>query len=133
MRYATVFVADSEQCRRAYADLDLPVNVTDTMICAGHPAGGRDSCRVSDAEEISNRASESADVSSFQGDSGGPLVCDGRLAGIVSFGASCGQRDYPGVYTAVAPHLAWINSVTSPATTPQLQKIAMLLFLITYL
>ncbi|XP_014443162.1 polyserase-2 isoform X1 [Tupaia chinensis] len=63
------------------------------MLCAGYPEGRKDTC---------------------QGDSGGPLVCEegGRWfqAGITSFGFGCGRRNRPGVFTAVAPHEAWIRT-----------------------
>jgi secreted trypsin-like serine protease len=52
-----------------------------TMVCAGEPGGGRDAC---------------------QGDSGGPLVVDGRLVGLVSWGAGCAEAGHPGVYTRLA-------------------------------
>ncbi|MBN3301312.1 TRY2 protein, partial [Amia calva] len=62
--------------------------ITNNMICAGSPAGGKDSC---------------------QGDSGGPLVCNGVLEGIVSWGISCANPIYPGVYTKVANYVNWVE------------------------
>lgn len=49
----------------------------------------------------------------FQGDSGGPLLMqrqDGKWTnvGVVSWGISCGEVGYPGVYTKVTSYLKWI-------------------------
>uniref|UniRef100_A0A8C4S503 trypsin n=1 Tax=Erpetoichthys calabaricus TaxID=27687 RepID=A0A8C4S503_ERPCA len=62
--------------------------ITSKMLCAGYNDGGKDACK---------------------GDSGGPLVCEGRVYGIVSWGKSCGEAHYPGVYTAVAQFRTWID------------------------
>ncbi|XP_039610877.1 trypsin-3 isoform X1 [Polypterus senegalus] len=63
-------------------------HITSKMLCAGYNDGGKDACK---------------------GDSGGPLVCEGRVYGIVSWGKSCGEAHYPGVYTAVAQFRTWID------------------------
>ena len=76
------------QCDKAY-----PGKITDRMICAGFPQGGKDSC---------------------QGDSGGPLVAkadDGHtyLIGVVSWGRGCARAGYPGVYSKVNAAMDWIK------------------------
>jgi len=64
--------------------------VTDTMICAAFPEGGKDSC---------------------QGDSGGPIVDQAKiLIGTVSWGQGCALAGKPGVYGRVSVLLDFINA-----------------------
>jgi len=88
----THLIAD-ETCSQDYAPLG-PLGIpplTPRMLCAGEAAGGKDAC---------------------SGDSGGPMVVDLNtpaappsdyvLAGLVDFGAGCGQAGDPGVYVRIA-------------------------------
>ncbi|KAF7268537.1 hypothetical protein GWI33_018409 [Rhynchophorus ferrugineus] len=66
--------------------------ITETNLCAASYEGGKDSC---------------------QGDSGGPLMYQlpnkrWIVAGVVSWGIECGNKDNPGVYTRVDKYLPWI-------------------------
>lgn len=83
----TVPFVTQEACEAAY-----PGALTDSMICAGYPEGGKDSC---------------------QGDSGGPLLIgtgsNMKLAGVVSWGEGCARPNKYGVYSKVSVALAWIN------------------------
>ncbi len=71
-------------------------DITDRMLCAGLPQGGKDSC---------------------QGDSGGPLFTkqasgDYTLVGIVSWGEGCARPNKYGVYTKVNVMVDWIEKQT---------------------
>ena len=82
---------DEAACGEAY-----PGNITNSMICAGFPEGGKDSC---------------------QGDSGGPLFMnDGQgpvLAGVVSWGEGCARPGKYGVYGKVSEIADWVEEVTA--------------------
>lgn len=78
---ARVRVQPDTLCEEAYPGGPAGTYRAETMLCAGETAGGRDAC---------------------QGDSGGPLVAQGRLIGLVSWGAGCGWAGSPGVYTRVS-------------------------------
>ncbi|MDR7300679.1 S1 family peptidase [Haloactinomyces albus] len=74
---AVPVVANAE-CAESYSRFD-----GSAMFCAGVPEGGRDACG---------------------GDSGGPFVVDGRLVGVISFGAGCARPGFPGVYTRLSTY-----------------------------
>ncbi|XP_054155331.1 trypsin-1-like [Oppia nitens] len=90
LQEVNVPVWDIHECRRAYNDS----YISDSMLCAGHEEGGKDSC---------------------QGDSGGPIIwrnncCEPyRLIGIVSWGEGCARPNKPGIYTRVDSFIDWIK------------------------
>ncbi|XP_018784457.1 PREDICTED: trypsin alpha-3-like [Bactrocera latifrons] len=86
LQAVTVKVVDSIECATAYAP--YYGIITERMLCAAVPQGGKDSC---------------------QGDSGGPLVADGVQIGIVSWGLGCARPGFPGVYSRVPSLFSWIQ------------------------
>src|SRR5205085_5019551 len=88
--YARVPITTDAYCARAYPN-GLSEAPDDgyfdpaTMLCAGYPQGGTDTC---------------------EGDSGGPLLVpvghDFRLVGATSFGKGCAEPAHPGVYARLA-------------------------------
>ncbi|XP_029432179.1 trypsin-like [Rhinatrema bivittatum] len=85
LQCVNVTITCHDYCQEAYAE----DTITNNMLCAGVPEGGKDSC---------------------QGDSGGPLVCDGEIQGIVSWGHHpCAFPGKPGIYTKVYQYLEWID------------------------
>ena len=89
LQWVDVPIITNSDCDAAYTTYDI----TDSMICAAYPEGGKDAC---------------------QGDSGGPLVCevdgDAIITGVVSWGIGCADADHPGVYSRVTEVLSWIES-----------------------
>ncbi|CAH2237277.1 jg11242 [Pararge aegeria aegeria] len=77
----------NEDCRKSYS------LITDNMICAGVPEGGKSTC---------------------QGDSGGPALTKYGQIGVVSFGIGCARPGYPGVYARVSSTNIrnWIQNIT---------------------
>jgi|GEM_PF-1029287 len=92
-----------DNCRSSYEEIGL--TLANSMICAGYPEGGRDSC---------------------SGDSGGPLTVsvDGEdySVGIVSWGTGeCALPGTPGVYARTASVASWVAAATQtlpPTITP---------------
>ena len=88
LRVAQVPIIEHNECRKMYQGKSL----TRRMLCAGYKQGRIDSC---------------------QGVSGGPLACweNGAfvLAGAVSWGFGCAQRNQPGVYANIPSFQSWID------------------------
>lgn len=96
--FAYVDVVDRAACNKIYDGA-----VTEQMFCAG--LGSANSC---------------------QGDSGGPaLGYDDKaqtvLVGIVSWGAGCTQKKYPGVYVNVVAYRDWIAATIGNANAKPTQ------------
>ncbi|EDW79169.1 uncharacterized protein Dwil_GK10310 [Drosophila willistoni] len=92
LRAVEVEIVDRSVCGTQYLTKDY--TITDEMLCAGDvEEGGKDACN---------------------GDSGGPLAVDGVLVGIVSWGVGCGREGFPGVYTSITHHTAWIEEQAEP-------------------
>ena len=90
MRYARVPITTDAYCANAYPNglSEAPDDGSfdpATMLCAGYPKGGTDTC---------------------EGDSGGPLLVPVgrafRLVGATSFGKGCAEAGHPGVYARLA-------------------------------
>ncbi|XP_025039501.2 suppressor of tumorigenicity 14 protein homolog isoform X1 [Pelodiscus sinensis] len=91
LQKAEIRVINQTQCNILLTD-----QITSRMLCGGVLTGGTDAC---------------------QGDSGGPLVSVEKnnrlfLAGVVSWGDGCAQRNKPGVYTRVSKLRDWIRQQT---------------------
>ncbi|XP_031542794.2 brain-specific serine protease 4 isoform X2 [Vicugna pacos] len=87
-------IIDSGVCSRLYWRGAGQGAITEDMLCAGYLEGERDACL---------------------GDSGGPLMCQVEgtwlLAGIISWGEGCAERNRPGVYISLAAHRSWVQRI----------------------
>ena len=92
LKYTFVQYTPNNECRAAYGN----GAITDRMLCGGTDTGGQDAC---------------------SGDSGGPIVTeevldDGTVihthVGVVSWGRSCADVRWPGVYARTSAVYSWI-------------------------
>lgn len=95
LREVDLPIRTTAECDASYPG-SPPQFVDGVMICAGYPAGGKDSC---------------------QGDSGGPLIISTGTGmahvGVVSWGEGCADPGNYGVYTRTASFSDWILEVTA--------------------
>lgn len=109
MQWARVPITTDAYCARAYPNglSEAPDDGSfdpRTMLCAGYPKGGTDTC---------------------EGDSGGPLLAPARgglvLVGATSFGKGCAEAGHPGVYARVAegPIRSFIERFVPQAFAPE--------------
>ncbi|MGQ9836987.1 MAG: trypsin-like serine protease [Cyanobacteriota bacterium] len=98
LQQASVPIVSNAECN---APRSYNGTILDSMLCAGFPQGGVDSC---------------------QADSGGPLVVPNEngfvLAGITSFGLGCALPNFFGIYTRVSSFLDFVQSVIGSTPTP---------------
>ncbi|WLQ13178.1 serine protease [Hahella aquimaris] len=96
LRQTEVPFYDQADCASAYSAIGIDID--NTMMCAGYPLGGKDTC---------------------DGDSGGPMLWNNNgvltQVGVVSFGEGCAKAGFPGVYARVATFNEWINEQMAQA------------------
>ena len=96
LRQAELVEVDIQDCTKLYRAAGFGTIDGERNICAKGETERRDSC---------------------QGDSGGPLVStsigEPVQVGVVSWGHSCADGLFPGVYTRVSPYAQWINGQMS--------------------
>jgi secreted trypsin-like serine protease len=93
LRQLSVPIVSNETCN---ALSSYGGDITENMLCAGYPEGGKDAC---------------------SGDSGGPMMVPQPgggwvQVGVVSWGYDCALPNYYGVYTRVSRFIDWINTQT---------------------
>jgi len=120
LREARLPIIEADRCRRSYQNI-ADAKIDGSVLCAGHPSGGVDSCQVTITSPSSStrRRALISIVSGAQGDSGGPLMMQSgpenrfHQVGVVSWGIGCARAGYPGVYTRVSHFLDWIKAQIS--------------------
>jgi secreted trypsin-like serine protease len=96
VQHVLVPVVNRRICNVMYEKIadTVKLDISDDMMCAGTPEGGRDACQY---------------------DSGGPMVYYDRqdhrwlLVGVVSTGYGCARAGFPGIYTLVPEFVSWIE------------------------
>lgn len=103
---------ENDVCQSAYDAVGEII--FDSFLCAGYlGVGGMDACQGMSEASMFILLGECylTLILCIVGDSGGPArsISGNYLAGVVSWGESCGDADFPGVYTQVSHFIDWIE------------------------
>lgn len=111
-------IHDASQCSQ-FKEEDNSLVIDDKQICAGHLAGGKDTCNGGRLRFWLMYVMVSM-MKNFFKDSGGPIslfetnrynyICVSHIIGVTSYGSQfCGSKNSPGIYTRVSSYLDWIE------------------------
>ena len=118
LRQLEVPILSNKRCELLYRRAGHPQHIPDIFMCAGYSQVSLTMNVILASQQFD---SDQGGRDSCDGDSGGPLgvqLARGadtawHLAGVVSWGIGCGERDQPGVMVRLAKYKHWIQQHTT--------------------